>query len=248
MKKLMIAGVAGLCAAVTFGLESANVVGYNTLNTGDTFQMLGSSFAGVGTNVDGFTLESLQGNFADEDAIQVSYMDDDGIVQFTTYQYLTVDGFGMDADGWYDGNYELANETMIPRGSAVWFISSEPKSIQTSGEVATGDTIHAAFTEQYSMICSAYPVAFNPNASSVTWSGLVDEDEIQVAYVDSDGIVQFNVYQYLTVDGFGMDADGWYDGNYELVSEPIAEVGQGFWLILSDFANVTLTEKSPITK
>ena len=52
------------------------MVGYNTLNTGDTFQMLGSSFAGVGNSLDGFTLGSLKGNFADEDAIQVSYMDD----------------------------------------------------------------------------------------------------------------------------------------------------------------------------
>ena len=69
-----------------------------------------------------------------------------------------------------------------------------------------------------------------------------------VSWVADDGIVQFNSYQYLTVDGFGMDADGWYDGNYELVSSPIAQVGQGFWLILSDYANVTLTEKSPIAE
>ena len=34
MKKLMIAGVVGLCAAVTFGLESANVVGYQTVTNG----------------------------------------------------------------------------------------------------------------------------------------------------------------------------------------------------------------------
>ena len=223
------------------------MVGYNTLNTGDTFQMLGSSFASVGSDADGFTLGSLLGDFADEDAIQVSYMDDDGLVQFATYQYLTVE-FGMDADGWYNGDYELANDTVIPRGSAVWFVSNVPKSVQTRGEVPKANTVHPAFTEKYSMICSAYPVAFNPNASSVTWSGLVDEDEIQVAFVDPDGIVQFNVYQYLTVDGSGMDADGWYDGNYELVTAPIAEVGQGFWLIVSNYAKASLTEKSPIAE
>ena len=38
MKRLMIAGIAGLCAAVSFGIESANVVGYQNKAT-ETAQM-----------------------------------------------------------------------------------------------------------------------------------------------------------------------------------------------------------------
>ena len=40
-------------AAVTFGLESANVVGYNTLNTGVPSQMLGVTFKNVTDNTGG---------------------------------------------------------------------------------------------------------------------------------------------------------------------------------------------------
>ena len=41
-----------------------------------------------------------------------------------------------------------------------------------------------------------------------------------------------------------VDEDGWYDGNFEKISEPIAIVGQGFWFMPQGV--VTLTEKSPV--
>ena len=50
MKKLMIAGIAGLCAAVTFGLESANVVGYTTGTTIQDNNFVAPAFLTVGCN------------------------------------------------------------------------------------------------------------------------------------------------------------------------------------------------------
>ena len=74
----------------------------------------------------------------------------------------------------------------------------------------------------------------------------VSYDEIQVSYME-DGLINFNAYQYLTEED-GVEKNGWYDGSWEFVEAPIAAAGQGFWLILSDCANVTLTEKSPISE
>ena len=57
-------------------------------------------------------------------------------------------------------------------------------------------------------------------------------------------MIQFNEYFYFTADVGMVDEDGWYDGNFEKISEPIAIVGQGFWFMPQGV--VTLTEKSPI--
>lgn len=246
MKKLMIAGVVGLCAAVTFGLESANVVGYNTLNTGVPSQMLGVTFKNVAGGTDGIKLSELIGDFVSYDEIQVSYMEE-GLINFNAYQYLTEED-GVEKNGWYDGSWESAADYTIPRGSAVWFISAsgEAKDVTTAGEVSKGETVHPAFTEASNMICSPYPIAFNPNAPTVSWTGLTSYDEIQVSYME-EGLINFNAYQYLTEED-GVEKNGWYDGSWEFVEAPIAAAGQGFWLILSDCTNVTLTEKSPISE
>ena len=48
MKKLMIAGVVGLCAAVTFALESANIVGYQNVPVDTGFVLFTPTFKGIG--------------------------------------------------------------------------------------------------------------------------------------------------------------------------------------------------------
>ena len=208
--------------------------------------MLGITFKGVANNCDGIKLSDIKGDFVSYDEIQVAYVED-GLINFNTYQYLTEED-GVDAAGWYDGSWESAATYVISRGSAVWFVSSSgsAKNVTVAGEVTKGATTHPAFDESSNMICSAYPVAFNPNASTVTWTGLRSYDEIQVSYME-DGVINFNTYQYLTEDD-GVEKNGWYNGSWELVESPIASVGEGFWLIVSNYANVTLTEKSPIAE
>ena len=226
-------------------IESANVVGYNTLNTNDPTVMLGCSFKGMAEN-DSLKLGAIQGDFESMDEIQVAYMTEDGFIEFDVYQYLTEDD-GVDANGWYDGSWESAGDVEIPRGSAVWFSSSAAKDLTSAGEVAKEATVHPAFTESTVMICSAYPVAFNPNAETVAWNGLSSMDEIQVAYMTEDGFIEFNVYQWLTEDD-GVDEAAWYDGSWEKIADPIAAVGQGFWLSMADPESVTMTETSPIAE
>ena len=246
MKKLMIAATAALCAAVGFGdITSQNVVGYNTLNTSNPTVMLGCSFRTM-IGDDAMKLSAIQGDFESMDEIQVSYLTDDGFIEFNVYQYLTTDD-GVDANGWYDGSWETAGDVEIPRGSAVWFSSSTAKNLTSSGEVVKSETIHPAFTESTVMICSAYPIAFNPNADTVAWNGLSSMDEIQVAYMTEDGFIEFNVYQWLTEDD-GVAETAWYDGSWEKVVDPIAVIGQGFWLSMADCESVTMVETSPLAK
>ena len=235
-------------AAVTFGLESANVVGYSTLKTGYTHQMLGVPFSNVNGNDSGVLLKDIAGNFGIWDEIQFSYMDEHGLVQFNTYFYLNEDE-GGECEGWHDGDYVYIGDSVsIPAGAAVWVISqnNDALSITSSGEVRKSAFVHSNFKETYNLVSSAFPVAFNPNANTVTWSGLNIWDELQVAFVDEDGLIQFTQYFFLDENEGGEADNKWHDGDYCLVTEPIAAVGQGFWLITADPENVSFTEKSPI--
>ena len=50
MKKLMFAATAAVCAAVTFGLESANIVGYNNTEARANLNWYAPTFLTVGAN------------------------------------------------------------------------------------------------------------------------------------------------------------------------------------------------------
>lgn len=50
MKKLMFAATAAVCAAVTFGLESANIVGYNNTAAREGLNWYAPQFLTVGAN------------------------------------------------------------------------------------------------------------------------------------------------------------------------------------------------------
>ena len=206
--------------------------------------MLGCTFEAVGTT-DGVTLNSLQGEFVDADELQVASLNDQGITEFTSYYYFTEDGGMVDADGWYNGDFESIGDTVrIPVGSAFWFIAENAKGVTVAGQVHLGEYTHT-ITDKKSMVCSAFPVAFNPNVNC-TWDGFVDADEIQVAKVNEQGITEFTSCYYFTEDGGMVDEDGWYNGDFEKITEPIAAAGQGFWLMLEDPSGHVFKETSPV--
>ena len=111
MKKLMIAGVVGLCAAVTFGLESANVVGYQEFNLNEGYGMTTATFAPV--NGESISLQNLipagdgVGGYGD---VVIQVMDSTGSWA-GEYAWYTLAATGM-PDGWYDTEMSLADATI----------------------------------------------------------------------------------------------------------------------------------------
>ena len=210
--------------------------------------MLGSTWQAMDSGAktgDGILLQDLKGNFSNEDNLQMAYVDDSGMVQFVNCYYFTVDEGGMDQDGWYNEDYEYVGDSQrIPIGTACWFLSADDsKAITTAGQVYGSNFTHT-FDEPVEMVCLAFPVEFNPNA--VSWTGLTNEDNIQVSYVDDSGMVQFINCYYFTVDEGGMDEDAWYNEDYEKIESAITVPGQGFWLMIADPENATLIETSPL--
>ena len=191
--------------------------------------IFGASFNTIGGNgtIPFKDLGCVEG-FADEDQIQTAYTDEFGTTQMKMYVY-----FGE----WLDDEYNPVEDTAgIAQGGSAWFISSEPKSIQTSGEVSRAPFVHT-FTESSQLIASAFPQAFCPNSANVSW-GVSDESQIQTAYTDENGTSQMRMYVY-----FGE----WLDDEYNTLDpdQAIVDAGMGFWIILND-ASETFTETSPL--
>ena len=248
MKKLMFAAaVTASLGVFAEGIESSNTVGYNTVAPEYTYTMFTIPFTAVGGG--GIAIEDIKADFAEDDEIQVSWMDDDGYIQFDQYYYKNALGAIYPQDGWYDGNDDYAGNTLtLSPGMAVWLITeqSQADSVTVSGEVGAVAKTQGPFEYEYSMIASAFPIAFNPNAETVTWVGIQEDDELQVPWMDDDGYIQFNQYYFRNALGAIYPQDGWYDGDDNFVDDAITGVGQGFWLITQSPDEVTLTEASPL--
>ena len=209
--------------------------------------MLGCAFEQVGQEGEGVLLNSISGKFADYDELQVASIKS-GKLKYTSYYFYTADGGIVDTDGWYNGDFEpIGDSIQIPVGSAFWFISenNKAKDATISGQVHNGSFTHT-ITDKKMMICSAFPVAFNPNVNC-NWVGFEDYDEIQVSSINKNtGKLKYESSYYYTQDGGIVDEDGWYDGDFALIEEPITVAGQGFWLVLGGTSGRSFVEQSPV--
>lgn len=208
--------------------------------------MVGCQFVNVADGVSGIPLKDLKGEFTDFDLIEIASCDNSGRISISSYTYFTLEGSGFE-DGWYTDEGP-AEDVSIPHGSAVWFTGSDgAKPVTISGQVFNGN--EGIFTHTINMptemVCSAFPVAFNPNDTSrVTWQGLTDFDLIEVGTCDEMGRVSISSYTYFTLEGSGFE-DGWYTDEGP-VDFNIVEAGKGFWLTVGNPGEAKMIETSPL--
>lgn len=204
---------------------------------------MGISFTDVGTE-NGILLDDLKGTYTSWDSIQVSYTDK-GKTKLRDF-YYSLDCEIGDDDGWYNDGLEYVGKIeRLAWGQGAWLVTADPTDITTAGEVKKGHKIHT-FTDPSSLNCSFYPTPFCPNSASVSWNGIASWDSIQVFYTDK-GKTKLKDFYYSLDCEIG-DDDGWYDDGLELLEAdaPVAQVGEGFWLVLSESEEAAFTEVSPL--
>lgn len=252
MNKTLVIAAAMAAGVAVADVTSQNCVGYNTLNNGDQSVMLGCQFVDVADGESGILLGNIKGEFEDNDELQLTSCDEVGAISSVSFFYFTeASGMGWDGDGWYssESGMKANDDTEIAHSTAMWFTgASAAKPATISGQVYNGNYTHT-FSALTEMVCSAFPVPFNPNdTEKVQWTGLTDNDEIQVTSCDETGAISSVSYFWFTEEsGMGWDGDGWYSSESGLkTDEPVVVAGQGFWLTLADPANVTMVETCPI--
>ena len=165
---------------------------------------------------------------------------------------FSADGFGKfgvyDADkddfvpGWADGFENLVSDP-VDVGTGFWVKTPENYDLTQAGQVADDATITLTLTPgMFEMVSNPFPQGFNPN--EVTWGNLEYGTEIRV--LNASGAYDF--YTYLE-EAYDEDADdfipGWADGFENLVTAPIADIKQGFWIRSTEDTPVTITFSNP---
>lgn len=211
-------------AAVTFALESANVVGYQEFNLNEGYGMTTATFTPI--SGDSINLQDLipagegVGGYGD---VVIQTMDSTGSWA-GEYAWYTMAATGME-DGWYDTEMSLANATInykqglfVQAGAGVKFVYS--------GAVAKG-TVEAEVPNGYSMSGNATPVALSIQNIVPAGEGVGGYGDVVIQTMDSAGSWN-GEYAWYTMAATGMD-DGWYDTEMNLATKTI-EAGEGIFL------------------
>ena len=208
------------CAAVTFGLESANVVGYQTKEVGVTgFTLITPTFKNVDNSV--LTLANLNGTFEFFDSIQTL----DGIGE-------TLDEYFYLGDGWYDGEQNPCNNVPIAEGTSILFNSQGTSSITFSGTVNPDATSVTCATSGFTAVGNSAPTDIK--LSEIIFEGIDFFDSIQL--LDDIGETK-EEYFYL--------GDGWYDSEQNPCDITI-KAGEGFLFNAASGSQVTVKIPSSI--
>ena len=206
MKKLMIAGVVGLCAAVTFGIESANVVGYQNVTVNDSgFTLVTPTFKNV--SGEQITLASIGGNLQAMESVQL--WDADGGTE-SEYFYLDAANSMTGKAGWFENDFMTsADDVLITEGTSIAFQSQGTTELNFSGEVSREQSTIKSLSSGFTAIGNNTPS--DVSLSTITFEGINAMDSIQ--FVDSDGATDAE-YFYLDAANSMTGKAGWFENDF----------------------------------
>jgi len=188
MKKLMIAASAALCAAVSMAVESANVVGYNTVTLkAQKMAMIGVPFEGVGT-AGGISVQDLVATngltaaAAVANADQLWYYDPNeagGYIKLYLYDSTLTSSAALQRKGkwlcaakptdtsWGTAGNAVSTKILTP-GMGLWLVrkdASTPLTLTFAGSVVVSEagTKDIAIREGMNMIAGSFTTDFALN-------------------------------------------------------------------------------------
>ena len=214
-------------AAVTFGLESANVVGYqNTTLKNQGYNFAIPTFLDVGTDYVDLQSIKLIGGVGDMSESIVVY-DEDAIYDNEAYFWVSAEMGAPNGDGWYDGNFNLVDKQYVI-GTGLYLNCPTPgATLMFAGQVYAGKQVNELPFVGYNMIGNSTPVACNIQDIKLV-DAMGDMSESIVVY-DKDAIFAGEAYFWISEAMGAPNGDGWYDGNFAPIDITI-QPGEGLYL------------------
>ena len=232
MKKLMIAGVVGLCAAVTFGIESANVVGYQTKTITTGFSLSTPTFEDVGA--EGLDLQNfkLADNAAGDGTEMIQFLDEEG--QCTEMWVWLNANAGMEP-GWYDNTtWAPIEKTIVPAVGYLMNIGADVD-IVISGQVKSGTTT-ISIPAGFSVRGNNTPVDIDLQTIKLADTAAGDGTEM-IQFLDADGQCT-EMWVWLNANA-GMEP-GWYDNTTWAEIEYTVKAGEAFLINTAAAVDMTI--------
>ena len=125
MKKLMIAASAALCATVGFGLESANIVGYQDYALVKGYNLYSPVFESLNETMDIQELKLKGEAVTGGGANFICLLDNDGVFQGSYGWWTPDDGTGADEGCWFDGDNWCMIEDTVAAGQGLYIYADD---------------------------------------------------------------------------------------------------------------------------
>lgn len=230
-------------AAVTFAIESANIVGYQDVPIANQqFSLFAPTFKGVGGELDlqNVKVVKTDGTPADFFAVVLQTMDENNAFDGETCATYTWDG-----TGWVDSEFNPieAGDKMIVTGDAflVGNNMGEGLSFQVSGEVdlVNKNLISAA---QFSLCGNSTPVSFD-----LTDVQIINEDGTLADFfaVVLQTMDENNAFDGETCATYTWDGTGWVDSEFAPIAKGTVNVEPGNAFLVGNNMGVQLFFKVP---
>ena len=230
-------------AAVTFGLESANIVGYQDVPVANQqFSLFAPTFKGVGGQLDlnDIKVVNSDGTPADYFAVVLQTMDENN-----TFDGETCATYTWTGDGWADSEFnpiEAGDKTIIT-GDAFLVGNNigEGIAFQVSGEV---DLINKNLisSAQFSLCGNSTPVSFDlADVQIINADGsLADYFAVVLQTMDEN-----NTFDGETCATYTWTGDGWADSEFNTVEKNAVMVQPGNVFLVGNNMGVELFFKVP---
>ena len=223
-------------AAVTFGIESANVVGYQDISINDSgFTLIAPTFE----KVDGtpFYLSDLKGNFITGESVQL--WDLNGATS-KEYFFMAAADTGLESDGWFEDDFATpADKVDVKPGEAIAFASQGTSKIQFSGQVAAQGMERNTLNSGFTMIGNSRPSAVK--LSEITFAGAGTGDSVQ--FLHTNGATEKEYFFMAAVDT-GLESDGWFEDDFATPADS-KEINAGAGVLFNAASGVSVNITIP---
>ncbi len=234
---------------MSFGVESANVVGYDTLALRGGGQAKGAGASFLTVNGDAITLGDIKiagydttEGYAD---FQVIAKQLDGAGRGgTTYSWCDFEEEGETYLGWYDDDMNCYNDLELVAGEGLWVYSpSTDFNIVSSGAVPTSDiAVALRGGGQAKMVANPMPATVTLGQITVTGYDTTEGyADFQIIAKKLDGAGRGGTaYSWCDFEEEGETYYGWYDDDMNEYNDVEVVPGEGLWIYSpsTDFAVV----------
>ncbi len=220
---------------MSFGVESANIVGYSQASLRTDFKAGGACFVPVsGSTIDLNDLKVVGYSDICEGDVNVQILDSLGRGG-EVYFWYDVPEFEL--YGWLDGSDELVEDgvvTLAP-GEGLWINApGDGYGLQSAGQVPTSD-VAVVLRSDFKLVVNPTPVTIDLTNVAITGYSEICEGDVNVQILDSLGRGG-EVYFWYDVPEF--ELYGWLDGSDEPVEVGAVTLGSGEGL----WANATSSD------
>ena len=225
-----------LCATVGFGegIESANIVGYQTKDVRKNLSQQVCTFDQIGVEGGALDIQKLlpvddEGDYVGDGAVNVQFLSPLG-VKLSSYAYYGKDEYDDDMPaGWYNEKTDELAEYSFNSSEGIMVLSSEVCNFVYSGEVNMAET-DVPFRKNLSPQGNIRPTSVDIQSLIPVDSDdeYIGEGDINIQFLSPLGIKLFS-YAYYGEDEYDDDMPaGWYNEKTDELADYTFTAGEGF--------------------